>query len=379
MDILHNKEIQKIIADYQQISKEDLNLGLNIFTLTSDFFYRENYHSDIIKAFLDPSGAHNGGNLFLNLFIEMINKDSSGNKIDIQNYEDSIVTREKGHIDILIRSKNKHCIIIENKMNNAVDMDRQLPRYYEAMQENGYKVDAIVYLPLNNRKKPSKESWDMSDINEVSSLIKIIPAYADKDICLVNDWIEPSIIQSKNIDCISLLRQYSQLIKSLTPYNMTDELRNNLLKQLTDNPELFEQTLTLVEIIQELPETMATSLRNKLEQDQKSKISVFPWRDKNTCVIEFKGVDTAITNQIYIFTWFDQNCAYKLAVRSYIGKVYVDTAWLLPSSTSQKMEKNENGDFSCSFPFGKEDDVVNFVWELVQLANKQGIDLDTNR
>lgn len=39
----------------------------NPFTLISELYYRENFHSDIIRAILDPGESHKEGNLFLAL------------------------------------------------------------------------------------------------------------------------------------------------------------------------------------------------------------------------------------------------------------------------------------------------------------------------
>ena len=60
----------RIVAhDYDKTKRHISDIGFNIFRLTSDIYYRENYHSDVIKAFLDPTEKHNEKSLFLQLFI----------------------------------------------------------------------------------------------------------------------------------------------------------------------------------------------------------------------------------------------------------------------------------------------------------------------
>ena len=61
-------------------------LGFNIFSLVSDTYYKENFHSEIISALLNPNGAHGEGNLFLMLFIEHLEK--LGISIDKNNYNE---------------------------------------------------------------------------------------------------------------------------------------------------------------------------------------------------------------------------------------------------------------------------------------------------
>ena len=38
-------------------------VGLNVFTIVSDTYYRENFHSDILATFLDRKKPHGGGTL----------------------------------------------------------------------------------------------------------------------------------------------------------------------------------------------------------------------------------------------------------------------------------------------------------------------------
>ena len=132
---LSNSHIKSIGWEYNEAKNSQPENPFNVFTMASDLYYRENFHSDIIKVFLDPSENHNEGNVFLYAFIDFIN-DNFGDKVCIskQDYTSAKVEREPGKIDILVSSEaSKHCIVIENKMYNAVDMQRQLPRYYDFM------------------------------------------------------------------------------------------------------------------------------------------------------------------------------------------------------------------------------------------------------
>ncbi len=379
MEILYNSELQKLILEYRQVDNENAYLGFNVFALTSDVFYKENYHSDIISAFLNPIGLHNEGSLFLEQFIEMIN--SANDKyddrwIDIRNYINAEVIREEGRIDILIRTESKHCIIIENKINNANDMPQQLPRYYEYMHEKGYDIDAIVYIPLNNEKNIDKTSWVNLPIKYIEKLVKVIPAFDTQSVCLVRNWIEPSMQKSSNIDCISLLRQYSKLIKSLTSYKMNDIHRNALLQKLIETPELFDQATTFVQMMSELPETMATNLSSRFNKNEVirqyiKKIVKWPGQ-VNTCVIYFSETDKSKFDVIYIYTCLDKYKAYSVSLTCFSNNTHnaCDINWLNRLTFDAKMDKSNNGDYERIFEFGKEDDVVRFVEQLIIAANQ---------
>lgn len=149
--------LKQLSENYQLAKKDVSDIGFNVFTLMSDFYYRENFHSDIIAAFLNPFGEHKQGNLYLNLFVTMLGLNS-------KDYEFSEVKREEHRIDILIRNeKSKKAIIIENKMNNAIDMDQQIPRYYREMASKDYDIEKIVYIPLDISKKPDTSTWEFNE------------------------------------------------------------------------------------------------------------------------------------------------------------------------------------------------------------------------
>ena len=90
----HISSIQKFISTNTQLYKDYIEkvnnrtkIGFNAFTLTSDFYYRENFHSFIIKAFLDPKEKHNEGYKYLHLFIELLNKVNNKNKISTKHFK----------------------------------------------------------------------------------------------------------------------------------------------------------------------------------------------------------------------------------------------------------------------------------------------------
>lgn len=55
-----------------RINRPPEDLGFNPFALMSDMYYRENFHSDIIRAILDPNGPHRENGLFLLSFVNLL-------------------------------------------------------------------------------------------------------------------------------------------------------------------------------------------------------------------------------------------------------------------------------------------------------------------
>ena len=75
------KKLNSISYEYIKSKKEIQQSVYNVFNIISDLYYIENFHSDTIRFFLDPNEKHNCGSAFLDLFIQMLNKN-----IDITNY-----------------------------------------------------------------------------------------------------------------------------------------------------------------------------------------------------------------------------------------------------------------------------------------------------
>ena len=119
------KENKTLSREYRKSKKNRSELGLNVFTLASEFYYRENFHSFILASYLNPTEKHFEGNKYLHQFIELLNKkgvEKGHSKISIDDFLNSEVHIEKHKIDILITDDvSKKAIIIENKINNAID------------------------------------------------------------------------------------------------------------------------------------------------------------------------------------------------------------------------------------------------------------------
>lgn len=122
-------DLDNLSSQYSEYKKTSHETPFNIILASSELYYRENYHSDIIAAIIKRGD-------FYRMFIRWLNLLHKCVEIDYNNYADIKVEREEGRIDILIKSDaSKHCIIVENKINNASDMDRQLPRYIETQKK----------------------------------------------------------------------------------------------------------------------------------------------------------------------------------------------------------------------------------------------------
>lgn len=154
-DVLSDKKLLTLFEKLNANEHEKSTAGFNIFNLISEKYYYENLHSDIISVFLNVEGQHKERDKFLNVFLCLLQRIKPELDLDSEDFTCTKISREMHHIDILIQDdRTGKAIIIENKINNASDTNRQLPTYVEKIGEEN--VSAIVYLPLDPKKRPDK-------------------------------------------------------------------------------------------------------------------------------------------------------------------------------------------------------------------------------
>ena len=287
---IHNDQIKNFIINnsilsrvYKKSRKEKSEIGFNVFKMASDFYYRENFHSFIISAFLNPTDKHNESNKFLHLFIDLLNLVNNKSFIEKSDFLNSNVYVEKHKIDILIVDHvSKKAIIIENKLNNAVDQKRQLPRYADTIKTD-YKIEGIVYLTLNSAKRPDKNDWTNQERKSIDSVLKLIPVYDSnpKKINLLDNWINPSIISSENINASSTLRQYGELLKYLNTNTMDTVSIKKFFDTINENNNL-ETAISIRNMLNDLPQYLAIRIEDKYREQCSPFKNIWRYKDRDT-------------------------------------------------------------------------------------------------
>lgn len=279
--------IRAISCVLQTNAANDSQLRFNSFVLASDLYYRENFHSDILREILDPKSSHGEGNVFLQEFLKYLEEVCEGGDRQSQAEllrqarneinEDVRVIREEGRIDILIegvfKSGEKWRIIVENKINGAVDMPRQLPRYLDYYWQDGCRdrtVIAIVYLKASSDSvEPSHNNWDDvkygwkaergSDVVRVSSKLIKIAGYRNKQRCLAQNWLWDKCLPRASKDNVrAVLFQYVDLLKIQSEESMNSESYKSLFNAMGD------MTIAdLSSVVNDMPSALAQCLRSE--------------------------------------------------------------------------------------------------------------------
>ncbi len=267
------KCIKPLAERYEEnLKKRNVDIGFNLFELISDHYYRETFHSDILNALLDPTGKHQGGKKYLDIFLNYL-RSQHGAEIDLSHYSDAQVVKEEDRIDILIKGC-KHAIIIENKINNADDKKKQLPRYLKKVNGYGFACDAIIYLRLNGNLGPDTTGWNDGEfepqlIEELKRKLKVICAFDDTEKDLLNGWISKCEKESDHLDAHAILRQYGKIIEKLEGNIMNEpnmkEFYNVMVK---DDGKNLKTALSLEKMLADLISYRVQKILDKFKDDQ---------------------------------------------------------------------------------------------------------------
>lgn len=293
---------------------ENINPGFNSFILMSDIYKRENFHSDIIRAILDINGVHEGGNIYLLKFLSFIN--SFKNIVDERNYLgfNVEVEREDGRRDITIKG-NRHAIIIENKLNDAQDTSNQIPFYVKCLEDDGFKVDAIIYLTLNQLKEPDQGTWNVNGKEKnyiLGRLISIRAFDGRNDLC--EGWLKKCLDVTNNIDTFSILRQYKKLLVYLTYNHMDLEFYYKFEEYLRGNPDNIDIAIGIKESLDRFPEFLINKLCQHFKiEDNHQPFNLFKEWSGICCFFNYDIAGLSFALEIRVNDLY--NCLVQFSVR----------------------------------------------------------------
>ena len=261
--------------------RKDVSLGFNAFALVSDTYYRENFHSDVIRAILDPHSGHGEGPLFLKKFVEFISAEANstanstgkpdlGTALSDLAVDDSAeVVREEGRVDVKIKAPN-WTIIVENKINGAGDMDRQIPRYVENCRKQGENVVAVVYITAALKGSPSDVGWKNGDKEMVEPLLVPVIGYSETQSVrnLAENWIGPCALAARGFHAKSILEQYAELLRHQSGETMNQDEIKNVMSSMAANGIQYSE---LLRVLNEMPRTLANMIRDEFRKPTRKK------------------------------------------------------------------------------------------------------------
>jgi PD-(D/E)XK nuclease superfamily len=247
------EQINNLFERYEKLN-EVTGDNFNVFRILKLEASEVRMHSAFLAELLNPKGSHGQKDTFLKLFIEKFcfrkNLFDAGNcSILVEKYlgpKDQENTTG-GRLDICIRDKNDHFIVIENKI-YAPEQPKQLERYHK---EHHYAD--LFYLTLDG-SLPSTESKGVLVNDEHFKCL----SYQDN----ILGWLEDC---RKEVATLPLVREaishYINLIKYLTNQTTNHNMEQELTQLMTTNLKAaFAIEGNLHSTLQKISESFGTTV-----------------------------------------------------------------------------------------------------------------------
>lgn len=236
---LTNINLLQMSTEIGDIREEELSkmpLHINVITISAVGKLKETAHSSILQHLIRHQTV-------LDSFMKSI---MGIDKVRV--HSKSVRKAEQDRIDVSIYDRDI-CVIIENKVNGAVEQPGQIFRYVQLALEAGYQEEQIrvLYLNSNHHEKPTDFSLtgNGENLNRISKTIEdniIVRDYAHD----IYEWIKElsPIIPNSEKYLISALHQYQDYLEEY--FFLTDKFQHmrqriktviaeNILKGLSDD------------------------------------------------------------------------------------------------------------------------------------------------
>ena len=202
----------------------------------------------------------------------------------------NVVDDKEGFIDLLITNDSRQAIIIENKINDAPDMENQLVRYMKYVREQAFeeaisfedfkKNVRVVYLTLTPGKKPNIDKYSkkysvyknllkdtktgdeekilkylsaVDNDKDKDDLVKFLQKCIDilkDDLNIFNKDPNPYIEEKDKYSLKKIyLEQYQILLKHLGGKAKMSELGNEVIEKIYSEPTLLQAAKDLYKIL----------------------------------------------------------------------------------------------------------------------------------
>ena len=230
-----------LLYDKHEAGNQD---AFNVFPVLRTESDEVNLHSRFLAALLDHRKSRDEPQKNLKDFLRSVAR------VDNFKLDGAEVKREHHNIDILILNRHsRQTLVIENKI-WAGDQPRQLARYAEQMQQDGYREPHLLYLTLDGHA-PDKNSAGGREVLCVSYKDDIVP-WLER--CQKRAYDEPALRET--------VAQYVRLVRKLTGTDIGGAYMNELSKLILEN-----NNLVLVHDLNEAMIDAKVSLLEKLWRD----------------------------------------------------------------------------------------------------------------
>jgi hypothetical protein len=360
MDTLILSSLKGILTEHIRNLKEPRHKPFNFILVTSDRYYRENFHSDLIAAIL-------GIKPFRHVFFDWIRARGCA-ELKNDDFENATVAVEECKIDILIKDESsKHCIIIENKINNASDMPRQIPRYIGSQENREYTIDAVIYLSIDGNKRPDKTRWTIEEdhksydyYHKQGKLLFLAASNKSEGNDLVDKFLKPCLLlEQTTVEQFTFIRQYIDLLEYLGGKQMDMDLMEKFYKEMLKD-DTYASAKSLRDMVKDLRVFRRDRLYNKFLNSHAPFDSMGKYDTSDDCAAQFIGLGKLLPEIIKLDVYFNDDDQSTILFYIPNPKTPQDVVGniLTQIQAKENFDKNEdaNNSYSKKFSFPTEDE-----------------------
>lgn len=287
------EELEPKIKKYEE-DREEKSLrescDFNAFEL---LIYDENVFSSIIADMLSPKGTHGQKEVFLDRFLQLIEK-KTGTSIESNFSFLKKVQREEStegyrRIDIYIEFMDGFILAIENKIGTAKDQLKQVEDYIKEIKDRNCPDFLFIYLTPDG-DNPSIDSINETYREELKKQGRFTTMSYKEDIA---KWLDDCTNCCKSEKYKYFLKDMKNFIVNHFMGGGMDTEKTDILKSVIKKPERYKIAIDIYEnydnIMQLLRDTFFNTIKQRIYErfmlDEKNWIFVYNHRNDKNCYL----------------------------------------------------------------------------------------------
>ena len=298
--------------------KNGIRLSERVHQIIKTHLDKLPFHLNVIEAACRGRFKETGHSLILANLLKhpVIQSSFIKNFLNIQ-HEYMHVTAEKNRIDVALKGKDIF-VIIENKVNDAEEMENQIYRYVNeiGIKKYGFTLPQIYVIYLNSTTRTLPSPYSLCDKNKENNVFEALEKEHFKVLSYkydITDWLRKLSIENEP-HIASALDQYIDFLENkfyTSPIyqNMNKEIKDFILKelhiegltlqeQITALKNEHEKVTTLLDSIEDLRIELRKEESNRLMREWQSEIEkeISLSQDEHSFGIQLK-------NQVWLGVW----------------------------------------------------------------------------
>ena len=298
--------------------KNGIRLSERVHQIIKPHLDRIPFHLNVIEAACRGRFKETGHSLILANLLKhpVIQSSFIKNFLNIQ-HEYMHVTAEKNRIDVALKGKDIF-VIIENKVNDAEEMENQIYRYVNeiGIKKYGFTLPQIYVIYLNSTTRTQPSLYSLCDKNKENNVFEALEKEYFKVLSYkydITDWLRKLSIENEP-HIASALDQYIDFLENkfyTSPIyqNMNKEIKDFILKelhiegltlqeQITALKNEHEKVTTLLDSIEDIRIELRKEESNRLMREWQSEIEkeISLSQDEHSFGIQLK-------NQVWLGVW----------------------------------------------------------------------------